>query len=100
MLPADLIKPRLRQRNGELYIQMLESSTSRWQKTAAELIALFQQHTGKSQANWTDTVEQYEGDRIDYVVIRGLAKVLTDNATFTPIETPISLGRITRAFVQ
>jgi predicted nuclease of restriction endonuclease-like RecB superfamily len=31
----------------------------------------------------------YEGERVDYVIVRGLAKVLTDAATFSPLATPL-----------
>ena len=37
----------------------------------------------------SDALEQYEGQRTDYIVIRGLAKVLEDAADFHPIDMPI-----------
>ena len=61
-----------------------------WQRTAMELILLLQSHAGQSQAAWQQALERYVGDRMDYQVIRGLAKVLTDAATFTPQMTPTS----------
>ncbi len=85
MLTADLVKPRLRQRGTELYIDMLNTGDPYWLRTATDLIALFQQHAGQTQATWDRALEAYEGERIDYFTIRGLAKVLTDAATFTPL---------------
>jgi predicted nuclease of restriction endonuclease-like RecB superfamily len=58
-------------------------------QTAQELIALFQQHIGQSQEAWEDALEAYEGARTDYILIRGIAKVLRDNAEFTPTVSPL-----------
>lgn len=90
MLTADLVRSRLRQRGSELTIDMLDIHDSSWLSTATELIALLQQHVGRSQAELDKTLEGYEGERIDYFVVRGLAKVLTDAATFTPPPTPLA----------
>ena len=89
MLTGDLVRPRLRNRNGQLHIDMLDGNNRHWLKTADELIRLFRPLVGQSQRAWDEAVEAYEGDRTDYIVIRGLAKVLTDGAMFEPIPTPI-----------
>ena len=94
MLTADLVKPRLRLRGSELFIDMLNTSDSHWLQTATDLVALFQQYTGQSQADWDRALEMYEGERLDYVVVRGLAKVLTDAATFTPVATSVHPAQI------
>lgn len=89
MLTADLVRPRLRLRGSELSIDMLDEHDPYWLQTAQELIALFQVYMGQSQAAWDRALESYIGERVDYVVVRGLAKVLTDAATFTPLATPL-----------
>lgn len=89
MLTADLVKPRLRARGQNLHIEMLDPQNSFWQTCASELITLFQAHAGQTQGNWETALFDYEGDRTDYEIIRGLAKVLADTATFERIETPI-----------
>jgi predicted nuclease of restriction endonuclease-like RecB superfamily len=89
VLTADLVRPRLRLRGPELSIDMLDEHNPSWLQTAQELIALFRGHVGRSQATWDKALETYVGERIDYVVVRGLAKVLTDAATFTPLATPL-----------
>jgi uncharacterized protein len=89
MLTADLVRPLLRQRGTELYIETLDTSSTSWQQTASDLIVLLQQHLGHSLSEWETVLEQYEGNRIDYVIIRGLAKVLSSEATFIPRDTPI-----------
>lgn len=94
MLTADLVKPRLRQRGSELSINMLNTRDPYWLQTATDLIALFQQHKGQPQAAWDKALEAYEGERTDYFTIRGLAKVLTDAATFTPLTTPLPVPQL------
>jgi len=94
MLTADLVRPRLRQRGSELYIDMLNTNDTYWLQTAADLIALLQNHTGQIQAAWDKALEAYEGERIDYFTIRGLAKVLTDAATFTPLATSLPAAQL------
>src|SRR5579875_1150223 len=89
MLTADLVKSRVRVRKSELTIDLLDTSDPHWLSTASDLIDLFQQFRGQSQADWQNALEMYEGERLDYVVVRGLAKVLTDAATFTPLATSI-----------
>lgn len=89
MLTADLVRPRIRREGLELCIDMLDVQNQHWQQTARELISLFQQHIGLTQNAWERSLEIYEGERIDYIVIRGIAKVLTDAATFSPLETPL-----------
>lgn len=89
MLTADLVRPRLRLRGSELFIEMLDERIPYWLQTAKELVALLRSRVGQSQADWVQALETYEGERIDYCVVRGLAKVLTDAATFTPLETSL-----------
>ena len=89
MLTADLVRSRLRQRGTQLSIEMLDLHDSYWLRTATELIALLQQHIGRPQAVLDKALETYEGERIDYFVVRGLAKVLTDAATLTPPTPPL-----------
>src|SRR2546422_8036752 len=60
------------------------------QQKAQDLICLFHRHQSQSQAAWEEAVRAYEGANVDYIFIRGLAKVLTDSATFKPLTTPLS----------
>jgi len=69
---------------------MLNIHDVHWLQTANELLTLLQQHVGHSQAVLDKALETYEGERIDYFTVRGLAKVLTDAATFTPPATTIA----------
>ena len=89
MLTADLVRPRLHLRGSELSIDMLEERDPCWLQSAKDLINLLQEQVGQSQAAWDRALESYVGERVDYVVVRGLAKILTDAATFTPLATPL-----------
>src|SRR6202022_2663170 len=73
-----------------LTVELLDEQSLHWQQTAGGLIALLHGQVGRSFASWAQALEAYIGDSLDYVVIRGLAKVLTDAATFTPPATSVS----------
>jgi predicted nuclease of restriction endonuclease-like RecB superfamily len=89
VLTADLVRPRLHLRGSELSIDMLDEGDPCWLQSAKDLINLLQEQAGQSQAAWDRALESYVGERVDYVVVRGLAKILTDAATFTPLATPL-----------
>ncbi|MBX2998024.1 MAG: DUF790 family protein [Caldilineaceae bacterium] len=88
MLTADLIRPRVRTRGGEIYTQPLPMSRTT-QQTAADLIGIFGEHLQRPRWVLDEALEAYEDVRLDYPLIRGLAKVLADAATFAaapPVE--------------
>jgi predicted nuclease of restriction endonuclease-like RecB superfamily len=89
MLTGDLVRPRLRKRGTQVVIDLLPDN-ARWRGMAAQLINLFQAYEGQSRQAWDDALEVFEGDSTDYTVIRGLAKVLADDATFEPLDMPVS----------
>jgi uncharacterized protein len=90
MLTSELIRPRLRIHGSTLRVEMVNEHDPLLQQTAQDLISLFQRYQGQSQAAWEAALRMYEGARLDYAFIRGLAKVLTDAATFTPLLTPLA----------
>ena len=90
MLTADMVKPRIRMLGSQLFIDLLNIHDAYWLQTAGDLIALLGKQQGQPLGTWEQVVEAYEGERVDYVVVRGMAKVLTDAATFTPLSTPLS----------
>src|SRR5437660_12459371 len=89
MLTADLVRPRLRCTAAELTIVLLDEHKGSWLLTASELIALLRRQVGHARAAWERAVDAYAGPGVGYVVVRGLAKVLSDAATFTPPPTPL-----------
>ncbi len=75
MLTADLIRPRVRIRGNEIMSQPLSPTDLSGLRTAAELIELFQAHRNHPRWELDAALEEYEGDRLDYPVLRGMAKV-------------------------
>jgi len=97
MLTSDLVKPRLKQRKGMVKVDWIDPNSELWQQTASELITLFEQHVGKPRQSWDTALEGYESTRTDYIVVRGLAKVLEDAAEFHSIETVIAPAELRKA---
>ena len=89
MLTSELIKPRLRIQGSQLYVEMVNEQNPSLLQIAQDVIALFHLHMDQSQATWQEALRAYEGASVDYTFIRGLAKVLTDASTFTPLATPV-----------
>lgn len=98
MLTADLILPRLYENGADLSIQMVRENDPRHLKTAQDLIHLFELHLNKPRYFWENSLEQAIGERLDYLFMRGLAKVLTDSATFAPLDFGIASADL-RAFL-
>src|SRR5213082_716472 len=90
MLTSELIRPKLRFSGSTLSVEMVDEQDVALQRTAQELIDLLRRHVGCAQEKWEEALAAYEGARVDYVVVRGLAKVLADAATFTPLVTPFA----------
>lgn len=89
MLTSELIRPRLRHSETTLSVEMVDPEDPKLQQTAQELIDILHKHVGCTQEALEKAFALYEGARVDYVFLRGLAKVLMDRATFTPRATPL-----------
>ncbi|GBE26722.1 hypothetical protein BMS3Bbin03_00641 [bacterium BMS3Bbin03] len=55
-------------------------------KVCRELLELFQSHRGKSQRELSSSLEALEGERTDFKIFRGLAKLLQEDAEFHPVR--------------
>ncbi len=95
MLTADLVRPRIKARGSQLVIDWLAASP-KMLATADALIALFAAQVGQPRALWDRAFEAYVGTRVDYIVVRGLAKVLEDAATFTPLPLDVDPADVRR----
>ena len=82
MLTADLIRPRVHIQGNEITTQPLSQADPARLRTADELIQLFQAHLNRPRRELDEALEDYEGDRLDYPVLRGFAKILSGAATF------------------
>ncbi len=81
MLKSELIRPRLKMRDGQVWTRPLPIDY-RYLAMAGQLIALFNRHIGHSRGVLIEALRDYEGDSLDYPVIRGLAAVLETRSTF------------------
>lgn len=92
MLKGDLIKPRLTTRGQQVWPQKLPADY-RWLGVAGQLVGLFGRFNGRSRAALYDALRDFEGDSLDYPIIRGLAAVLEQRCTFgnEPVVDPVAL---------
>jgi hypothetical protein len=99
MLKGDLIRPRIIVRGDQLATRQLNANYH-WLTVAGELIALFGRHEGQTRSRLDEALRDYEGDSVDYPIIRGLAAVLANRATFDtqPPVAPAELRE--KAFAQ
>ena len=81
MLKSDLIRPRLEIRDGQVRPRSLPADY-RYLAMAGELMDLFERQVGRSLGALAEAVRDYEGDSLDYPVIRGLAAVLEARCSF------------------
>jgi len=82
MLTADLIRPRLGWGGGKVWTRPLGVKDEKYLKMAAELIALYCDHVGGKRGDLKEALSDYEGESLDYPVIRGLARTLADGCRF------------------
>jgi predicted nuclease of restriction endonuclease-like RecB superfamily len=82
MLKSELVRARLVAREGKVWTRPLPANY-RYLTVAGELTALFQQYVGRSRGALADGLREYEGDSLDYPVIRGLAAVIEAHCTFS-----------------
>ena len=93
MLTADLIRPRLGQGGGKVWTRPLGVKDKRYLKMAADLTILYRDHVGRKRGELEEALSDYEGESLDYPVIRGLAKTLSDGCRFAS-EPPIEPGTL------
>ena len=55
MLTSELIRPRLRMHGSTLHVEMVHEQDPFLQQRAQDLIGLFQQYRGQTQAAWEET---------------------------------------------
>ncbi len=98
MLRADLIRPRL-EYQGQQVLPVALPSDYHYLGMAADLIRLVQSYIGQRRGDLDEALKTYEGDSLDYPIIRGLASVLESRATFGN-EPPVAPEVIRAAMFQ
>jgi len=93
MLTADLIRPRLGWGGGKVWTRPLGVRDETYLKMAADLTALYRDHVGRKRGELKELLSDYEGESLDYPIIRGLAKTLSDGCHFAS-DPPIEPGAL------
>jgi predicted nuclease of restriction endonuclease-like RecB superfamily len=81
MLKSELIRARLVMQGDQVWTRPLPADYH-YLTVANELTALFRKHIGRSRGELYEALHDYEGDSLDYPVIRGLAAVLEAQGVF------------------
>jgi len=89
MLTDDLIRCQIR---GER-IEPVTIGKAYWYR-ALDVINIYKQGVGKSRAQLEKELEKLEETRTDYLVFRGLAKILEEKATFEEISLPADPSKV------
>ncbi|NUN15343.1 MAG: DUF790 family protein [Myxococcales bacterium] len=80
MLTANLVRVRIS--DGRVVPQYVSTSSAQQQQRAAALIALFQDSVGSSRADLDEAISDHIGVQTDFLVQRGLVKLLLDRTDF------------------
>jgi predicted nuclease of restriction endonuclease-like RecB superfamily len=81
LLKSELVRARLEVRNGQVRPRPLPADYH-FLNMASQLTDLFQGHAGRARGALAEAVRDFEGDSLDYPIIRGLAAVLEARCTF------------------
>ncbi len=93
MLTADLIRPRLARKGGKIWTRPLSTTDPTYTEMAGQIIAIFRQHVGRTRGELRQALADYEGDSLNYPIIRGLAKTVADYSQFAS-EPPVDPATI------
>jgi Uncharacterized conserved protein len=86
MLTADLAMSW--RRGGRIYPYLLKAEDAARIEEARALIAVFEEHAGRTRASLDAALQEYVGTGTDYKILRGLIKLLLDRCEFaTAIAT-------------
>ena len=94
MLKSELITPRLKKRGKDI-IPLALPADYHYLKIANDLIQLVKAHIGHSRGELKNALRIYEGESLDYRIIRGLAHVLASRCVFgnDPQINPVELSK-------
>lgn len=96
MLTLDLV--RIRRSKGEIlprYIKKLDKLLPK----AEQLIELYKEHIDRTRGELDETIRDIIGDGTDFLVLRGLSKLLSDRSEFT-MQAPIDPRELRREIFE
>ncbi len=80
MLTADLAMSW--RRGGRIYPYLLKTEDAARLEEARALVAVFEEHAGRTRASLDAALQDYVGTGTDYKILRGLIKLLLDRCEF------------------
>lgn len=80
MLTANLVRARIS--GGQVVPHYISTSSAQQRQRASALIALFQDSVGSSKADLDEAISDHIGVQTDFLVQRGLVKLLLDRTEF------------------
>lgn len=94
MLKSELIRPRLRINRERVWPRSLPANYH-YLDMANDLVTIFQRYVGHSRADLVTALRAYEGDSLEYPIIRGLAAVIEQQCQFgnSPPVDPTELRK-------
>ncbi len=97
MLTADLLRARVFK--GEVKPRYLDPNDPDLLALAAELIATYAAHVGRPRGALQSALAALQGESTDYLVHRGLSKLLDDRSTFT-VASPVAPETLRQALFE
>jgi len=95
MLTSDLLLTR--SRGPYIEPRYVEAADPKYIDLAQDLIDIFADHQGKRRRELQAALDQHEGDRTDYRVQRGLAKLLFDDHCEFHVSSPVPSEELRQA---
>lgn len=87
MLTSDLLLTR--SRGPYISPQYIDAEDQKFIDLAQSLIDIYRRHEGKSRGELQRELDLHEGDRTDYRIQRGLAKLLYDDCCEFHVDSPL-----------
>lgn len=94
MLTADLVRARVQK--GVVRPRYVDPGDEGLLAVAADLGGIFRAHVGRTQGELEETIADHIGDSTDFLVFRGLVKLVMDRATFE-VASPVPPEDVRRA---
>ncbi len=73
-------------RKGKIHPRLIKTSAANYLRDAENLIAIFEEHEGKSRGKLESELENYVGTGTNYRILRGFIKLLTDRCEFETVS--------------
>ncbi len=86
MLTSDLLRVRTTKDN-EIKPRYIDASKSRYLNHATHLIGIYESFEGKTRGELEEAIRDLIGDGTDYLIMKGLSKLLADRSEFEVLST-------------